>query len=270
VSDDRPPTPPPSSEGSRPRRPVRSRHPRDDDATPPMPGLPDAGRAERRRVPRGLSLLAVLPTDADDAVWDPVDPKLGARLVLHDDVAALVAPAPPDGADTDALHVTARHWEVHRALLAGDVVPAPCGAVFADDAGVLAFLEASYTSLRGALARVRGRWEYRLHVSLADPSFSETRALDLATHMYAELRRLARSAVPFPREAPRVLSAAFLVERATSEAFRDRVDQLSALNSALELDLTGPWPPYDFVTMITPPPLETPPAAGAKPSAGGH
>jgi hypothetical protein len=214
VSDDRPPIPPPSSEEPRPRRAA-------------------APRAERRREPRGVSLLAVLPADLDDPVWDPVDPKLGARLVLHEDVAALVAPAPPHGAESDALHVTARHWEVHRALLAGDVVPAPCGAVFAGDEQVLAFLEESYTALRGALARVRGRWEYRLHVGLAEPGFPETRALDLATHIYAELRRLARAAVPFPREVPRVLSAAFL---------------------------TGPWPPYDFVAMVPPPPIE-PPAA---------
>jgi len=266
VSDDRPPTPPPSSEGSRPRRPIRPRHPREGEETP-APEVANGGRPERRRVARGLSLLAVLPCDADDLAWDPVDPKLGARLVLHEDVAALVAPAPPNGADTDALNVTARHWEVHRALLAGDVVPAPCGAVFPGDDEVLSFLEVNYTSLRGALARVRGRWEYRLHVGLAEPSFPETRALDLATHMYAELRRLSRSAVPFPRDPPRVLSAAFLVERAASEAFRDRVDQLSALNTALDLDLTGPWPPYDFVTMITPPPVE-PPLVSSKP--GGH
>ena len=84
--------------------------------------------------------------------------------------------------------------------------------------------------------------------------------------MYAELRRLARAAVPFPRDPPRVLSAAFLVERGASDAFRDRVDQLSALNSALELDLTGPWPPYDFVSMVTPPPLET--VVSAKPAHG--
>jgi len=268
VSDDRTPTPPPSSEEPRPRRPRRGA----DAAADPTPG--HGPRPERRKAARGLSLLAVLPADLDDPEWDPVDPKLGARLLLHDDVAALVAPAPPHGADSDALHVTARHWEVHRALLSGDVVPAPCGAVFAGDGEVLAFLEESYTSLRGALARVRGRWEYRLHVTLTDPSFPETRALDLATHIYAELRRLSRSAVPFPREAPRVLSAAFLVERAASEAFRDRVDQLSALNTALELDLTGPWPPYDFVSMIPPPPMEAPVAAAAAPAAraanGGH
>jgi hypothetical protein len=250
----------------------------DDDApTPPsapsparkadMPAAPHA-RSDRRKQPRGVSLLAVIPADGDEPEWDPVDPKLGSRLVLHDDVAALVAPAPPHGADDDPLHVTARHWEVHRALLAGDVVPAPAGVVFAGDPEVAAFLAESYTTLRSALARVRGRWEYRLHVSLSDAAFPETRALDLATHMYAELRRLARAAVPFPRDAPRVLSAAFLVERGASDAFRDRVDQLSALNSALELDLTGPWPPYDFVSMVTPPPPET--AAPAVRPAGGR
>lgn len=225
-----------------------------------MPARTPDGRRERRRAPRGLSLLAVLPADQDDPEWDPVDPRLGARLVLHEDVAALVAPAPPEGADHDPLHVTARHWEVHRALLSGDVVPAPAGCIFAEDAEVAAFLAESYTTLRGALARVRGRWEFRLHVTLADLAFPESKALDLATHIYAELRRLARAAVPFPRENPRVLSAAFLVERAASEAFRDRVDQLSALNTALELDLTGPWPPYDFVSMIHPPALEAPAA----------
>jgi hypothetical protein len=262
VSDDRPPTPPPSEE-PRPRRKA--------DAATTKPSAGNGPRPDRRRAPRGLSLLAVLPSDLDDPEWDPVDPKLGARLLLHEDVAALVAPAPPHGADSDALHVTARHWEVHRALLSGDVVPAPCGAVFPGDPEVLAFLEESYTSLRGALARVRGRWEYRLHVTLAEPGFPESRALDLATHIYAELRRLSRAAVPFPRDAPRILSAAFLVERAASEAFRDRVDQLSALNAALELDLTGPWPPYDFVSMIPPPPVEAPaatPAPAAKAANG--
>ena len=251
MSDDRPPTPPPSAEETRPPRTRSPRHAPEDGAAAPRPQ--NGGRPERRRTARGLSLLAVLPGDMDEPVWDPVDPRLGARLVLHDDVAALVAPAPPEGADHDPLHVTARHWEVHRALLAGDVVPAPAGVVFPTEAEVLAFLEESYTTLRGALARVRGRWEYRLHVALADAAFPESKALDLATHIYAELRRLSRAAVPFPRELPRVLSAAFLVERVGSETFRDRVDQLSALNSALELDLTGPWPPYDFVQMVTPP-----------------
>jgi hypothetical protein len=202
---------------------------------------------------RGLSLLGVVSLDGAPAEWEPADPRLGVRLVAYEDLAAIVCPAPPTGADADPLHVTARHWEVHRALLKGDVVPAPAGVVFRLDEEIVAFLTVAYASLRAALARVRGRWEFRLHVQLADPAFAQVKALDLATHIYAELRRISAAALTYPHEGEgRVLSAAFLVDRARSDAFRDRVDKLMRLNAALELDLTGPWPPYDFVAMQPP------------------
>ncbi|HYJ79406.1 MAG TPA: GvpL/GvpF family gas vesicle protein [Longimicrobiaceae bacterium] len=214
---------------------------------------PAAPAAPRRAAPRGLSLLGVISVNGEPPEWDPADPRLGVRLVGYEDVAALVCPAPPAGADADPLHVTARHWEVHRALLRGDVVPAPAGVVFASDGELVAFLTEAYASLRAALARVKGCWEFRLHVDVADAAFSPAKALDLATHIYAELRRASRGALTYPHEgAQRVLSAAFLVERAGSDAFRDRVEELSRLNAALELEVTGPWPPYDFVAMHPP------------------
>ncbi len=212
-----------------------------DAATVPVPSL---------HAPRGITLLGVVPFEAgDETAWEAADPKLGVRLVPSGDLAALVAHAPPEGADGDPLHVTARHWEVHRALLRGDVVPAPPGVVFREDDEVVAFLTQSYATLRGALARVAGRWEFRLHVSVVDPAFPEPRALDLATHIYAELRRAGGSAVTLISPPGRILSAAFLVERAASADFRAQVDRLARLNSALDLDLTGPWPAYDFVQM---------------------
>ena len=205
----------------------------------------DAGRAAR-----GLSLLAVIPLDGGVLPeWSPAEPRLGVRLVAHQDLAALVCTAPPADGDADPLHVTARHWEVHRALLLGDVVPAPPGIVFSAEDEVAGFLAESYATLRGALARVAGRWEFRLHVDVVDQAFPLPKALDLATHIYAELRRLAGAAVPAPSVDARVLSAAFLVRRSESAAFRESVERLSKLNSALELDLTGPWPAYDFVQM---------------------
>ena len=198
---------------------------------------------------RGLSLLAVVPVHPGDPEWEPADPRTASRLVRYEDVAALVCPAPPPGTDADPLHVTARHWEVHRALLQGDVVPAPAGVVFHIDEEVRAFLAEAYGPLRSALARVKGRWEFRLHVEVVEGGFPHARALDLATHIYAELRRASSAALTYAHTGKRVLSAAFLVERARSEHFRARVDHLSRLNPALELDLTGPWPPYDFVAM---------------------
>jgi hypothetical protein len=208
----------------------------------PIP-LPRSGPAH------GWALLGVMRAPDEEAPWDPADPALGVELVRAADLAALVAPAPPPGADADADHLAARHWEVHRALLRDDVVPAPVGAVFADQDGVRAFLTESHAGLTGALERVAGRWEFRLHVDVVDSAFSRDLALDLSTHIYAELRRIAAAAVTLPNVRGRVMSAAFLVDRAKTPAFQDRLEVLARLNSALGLDLTGPWPPYDFVTM---------------------
>jgi hypothetical protein len=128
------------------------------------------------------------------------------------------------------------------------VIPAPLGVAFAGPAEVERFLSEAYGTLQGALARVEGRWEFRLHAERVDTGLAETLAMDLVTHIYAELRRISAAAIPFPRQG-RLLSAAFLVERASSVAFQDRVDELGRINPALALDLTGPWPPYDFVQM---------------------
>lgn len=197
----------------------------------------------------GWALLGVLRAPADDAPWDPADPGMGVALVREGDLAALVAPAPPPGTDGEAEHLAARHWEVHRALLRDDIVPAPVGVVFPDHEGVRAFLTESHAGLTGALDRVAGRWEFRLHVELVEPGFNRAMALDLSTHIYAELRRISAAAVTLPSTSQRVLSAAFLVDRGATPAFQDRLEVLARLNSALGLDLTGPWPPYDFVTM---------------------
>ncbi|HEU0298472.1 MAG TPA: GvpL/GvpF family gas vesicle protein [Longimicrobium sp.] len=210
---------------------------------------PDPIPLPRAAPAHGWTLLGVLRAPAEDAAWDPADPALGVELVREGDLAALVAPAPGHGHGTDADSVAARHWEVHRALLRGDVVPAPAGVVFAGHDEVRAFLTESHAGLGGALDRVAGRWEFRLHVEVVDAAFDRDLALDLSTHIYAELRRISAAAVTLATTRHRVLSAAFLVDRDASSTFQDRLEVLARLNSALGLDLTGPWPPYDFVTM---------------------
>jgi hypothetical protein len=196
------------------------------------------------------TLLAVVPVEAEGTpAWDAADARLGVTLVPYRDIAALLCPASAVGA-TGTEDVKARHWEVHRALLRGTVVPAPIGVTFASDGDVEKFLTEAYGTLKGALARVEGRWEFRLHVDLTEAGLSESLALDLVTHIYAELRRTAHAAIPFQRKGGRrLLSAAFLVDRTGSVAFQDRVEELGRVNGALAMDLTGPWPPYDFVQM---------------------
>jgi hypothetical protein len=51
------------------------------------------------------------------------------------------------------------------------------------------------------------------------------------------------------RAAGAVLSAAFLIEQDLWQQFRGEVDAQAKLVTAVHFELTGPWPPYDFVQM---------------------
>ena len=44
-----------------------------------------------------------------------------------------------------------------------------------------------------------------------------------------------------------VLSAAYLVERELWEEFADAVEAEQEQHPVVKVELTGPWPPYDFV-----------------------
>lgn len=126
------------------------------------------------------------------------------------------------------------------------ILPAPFGLVFRGRRGVVRFLEDQYIVLDEGLAFLDGHWELRLHISgdEEDPALEE-----LATHLYSELRRSARAAIPLAAGAGRLRSAAFLVERAAWIEFVERSDDLGLSNPELGVDVTGPWPPYDFVNI---------------------
>ena len=49
--------------------------------------------------------------------------------------------------------------------------------------------------------------------------------------------------------APMLLNAAFLVDTARVEEFRAAVERLGATADALDLVITGPWPPYSFAVL---------------------
>ena len=207
----------------------------------------------RKAPAHGWTLLAVLRAPADGA-WDAADPALGAELVPEAGLAALVAPAVGAGERTRSRSTWPRGTGRCTApCCAATWCPRPWAWSSIRTTTCRAFLNESHAGLSGALERVAGRWEFRLHVDVVDPAFSPQLALDLATHIYAELRRIAVAANTLPQVSGRVLSAAFLVNRASTAAFQDRLEVLARLNSALGLDLTGPWPPYDFVTMAPQP-----------------
>lgn len=137
---------------------------------------------------------------------------------------------------------------VEQSMRRATIIPAPFGVVFRGRRAVIRLLEDQYIALDEGLAFLDGHWELRLHVSARDEDQAES-LRELALHVYSELRRFARAALPLQAVEGRLLSAAFLVPRAGWIEFVERSDDFGISHPELLLDVTGPWPPYDFVRL---------------------
>jgi hypothetical protein len=181
--------------------------------------------------------------------------------------------------------VRAHDAVLEAALGAGGVVPFRFGTVYRSDEHVRSMLGAE-RMLVGALERVRGRIELGVKGYLAAPAppppsagggeqspgrryleerqrerraaeDEEARRARTADEVHARLAALADDARANPlqpaeasgRAEPMFLNAAYLVARDHEDEFRQAVadvgDGLGA--DGVSLELTGPWPPYNFV-----------------------
>lgn len=199
-----------------------------------------SGRRGQPAAPDGLYLYGIVRSRGWRAGVE------GEELlkVRYRDLEALVRPVAYRLPDLDDERVREHQRLVEGAMRRGTVLPAPYGLVFRGRRAVVYFMEDQYIILDEGLAFLDGHWELRLHIVGDDENES---LKELATHLYSELRRFARAAIPLPGGDGRLLSAAFLVERGAWIEFVERSDDLALGHPELTLDITGPWPPYDFV-----------------------
>jgi hypothetical protein len=166
--------------------------------------------------------------------------------VRYRDLEALVRAVPWEIPVLDDDRVLAHQRVVESAMRRGTVLPLPYGVVFRGRRQLIRLLQEQYLVLDEALSLLEGHWELRLHVAPVTPEDNDVLGA-IAMDCYAELRRHARAAVPLPSEGKRLLTAAFLVERATWIEFVERAEDLGTAHPELLFDVTGPWPAYDFV-----------------------
>lgn len=214
----------------------------DDPDAPPEVDAPDAeGRLLRgvmrfRGHERRLAKLAAGPED---------------ELIEHRGLAALVRPVPYRLPEWDRERLREHSSAVERAMRRTTIVPAPYGIVFRGRDQVVDFLTDQNVALEEVLAFFDGTFEMRLHIQPSGrrPDISESLQADTAASFYTALRRRSRAAFTLPTSGKRLLSGAFLVGRADWVHFVEYADQLDADHPEFLFDLTGPWPPYDFVKM---------------------
>jgi hypothetical protein len=190
----------------------------------------------------------------NEAHGNHAEPPAGTALVVVRELAAIVGeseyatlePTPERVAQyTDIVSAYARR---------GPVLPAPVGVVFKQRDSVERWLELHYVALSDALSFVDNRVVGRVHVWRPGPPEDREAGTDLAAAAAESLRVLRRAAVttvPLRTEKVTgiVLSAAFLVEQDQWKEFASEVEDQGRRTPSLRFELTGPWPPYDFVQM---------------------
>lgn len=232
----------------------------DDELAPPMTGVAEAPV----RVVHGTGLAAVVST-VDSAGFG----EEALRRNLEDlDWVASVAHA------HDAVVRAVRHD--------GGVIPLRLASIYSSDEHVRRLLEERHDEFVEALSLVRGRTEWgvkayaagkadvpetppatgmdyirRRRAQLSSQEDVERTAARQVQEIHSALSSLAVAARTHPpRNTPlnkrperELLNGAYLVDGSRTDAFHDAVQTQERRNGALQLILTGPWPPYSFTTL---------------------
>jgi hypothetical protein len=196
----------------------------------------------------GLRLygVATLPHTDDRPLVD------STSLVALRDIGAIVRPSSYTIPPLDDHEMLECERVVEEVFRAHTILPAPCGTVFKSEDHVRRWLELNYVSLVEGIHFVDGRCEIRVHAIEVPSDGSDAEQTDsvaLATEAFRTLRKFAVAALPLRPEEGRLMSTAFLVERAEHSDFEHRVKEQGRRASGLRFHLTGPWPPYDFVRL---------------------
>jgi gas vesicle protein GvpL/GvpF len=177
----------------------------------------------------------------------------GIEVVSVRDLGALVTPT-----SYHRMEPEDRDFERHAGVLEGvakrhPVAPAPVGTVFKGRDTIVRWLELHYHALHEALTFLDGRMVTRVHVVRREtklPGIGSDLAA-AAADVFKMLRTQAAAVVPLKTEylTGIVLSGAFLVERERLDSFTSAVAEAAQSHHELDVQLTGPWPPYDFVRL---------------------
>lgn len=196
-----------------------------------------------------LRVFGVIMQDGQGA------PKLPEGVKLHPlrELSAVAEEGEYSANEVEAAD-TQRHLDVVTAFFNQDaILPSPVGTVFRTEEVLLKWMDLHYVALSDALAWVEDRMAARVHINKKQGRESEAGvdAAAVAAEVTRSLRRHAVSTVPLRNEHQTgvATTSAYLVERQLWPEFADAVGEEREKHPTLNIELTGPWPPYDFVRL---------------------
>jgi Gas vesicle synthesis protein GvpL/GvpF. len=181
----------------------------------------------------------------------------GTTLIHYRALAAIVQPGDYSSSTLDEKDTDSYATVVEEAFKHGAVLPAPPGTVFKSERTLADWLELHYFTLTDALSTVEGHLSARVTIT-AGRAVTDNGATKSFQALGAESLRMLRGhstatvVLPLAEEDTKegmVVKASFLVDNEKWPAFQESVAAERRRHPALDLQLTGPWPPYDFVRM---------------------
>jgi hypothetical protein len=187
----------------------------------------------------------------------------GTDLVQFRSVAAVVAPARFSRTILDEKEMRDYTRVLEEVQGTTAVLPAPPGTVFRSRESLIRWLELHYFTLTQTMSAVEGHGQARLVITKtagvdaenatgAEARESAKQLVATASQSMRILRGQAAATVTLPpmeEETTIVAQASFLVDLDSWSAFSDLVAKEDQRQTALDFQLSGPWPPYDFVKM---------------------
>ena len=180
----------------------------------------------------------------------------GTTLVHYRALAAIVEPSPYAVSKLEDAEMSKYLAVLEEAQAHSAVLPAPPGTVFQSQPTLTRWLELHYFTLTEALSVIDGHAAARVSVTTLGKQQEDSRKsfAALAAESLRLLRGQAAATVTLPKadgdEEEGVLArASFLVDTQRWQAFTDTVSKEAQRQDSLDFQVTGPWPPYDFVRM---------------------
>jgi hypothetical protein len=180
----------------------------------------------------------------------------GTTLVHYRALAAIVEPSPYTVSKLEDQEMSKYLAVLEEAQSHSAVLPAPPGTIFQSQPTLTRWLELHYFTLTEALSVIDGHAAARVSVTAQGKQGEDSRKsfAALAAESLRLLRSQAAATVTLPKadgdEEDGVLArASFLVDTQRWQAFQDTVSKEAQRQNSLDFQVTGPWPPYDFVRM---------------------
>jgi hypothetical protein len=203
--------------------------------------------------PSGLRLFGV--AELENGLTESLPE--GTSVVQHRGLGAIVEPAAYSGPKLEDADLERYAAVVNEAFKLATILPAPPGTIFKSHGTLAHWLELHYFTLTDAMGVVEGNVAARVSIG-AGARVKENEAEKSFQALGAEALRLLRGhaaatvVIPVTDNDAKegvVARASFLVASEKWDSFQSVVSQESRRQPALDVQLTGPWPPYDFVRM---------------------